>query len=235
MLSLTTATSHDERDRAADIAVLPIGSFEQHGGHLPLITDTVVAAAIAAAIADEHDLFLLPPITISCSHEHSAFPGTVSISATTLAAIVDDVIQSLQRQGILRLVIVNGHGGNYVLSNVTQEANVTAGRVVLFPGKDDWNAARDRAGCSTTQTDDMHGGELETSILMHVAPDLVTVGWDRADHDAPDRHRLLTDGIAALASSGIIGRPSQATDEKGRLIVQSLVDSFKRMLALLND
>jgi creatinine amidohydrolase len=76
----TTATTQDEQDRAARIAVLPIGSFEQHGPALPLVTDTLIACLIASRIADEHNLFLLPPVTVSCSHEHSDFAGTVSIS-----------------------------------------------------------------------------------------------------------------------------------------------------------
>jgi creatinine amidohydrolase len=112
MTLLPTATSEDEARRAARIAVLPVGSFEQHGGHLPLVTDTVVACAIAARLAAAYDLFLLPPVTMSCSHEHSSWPGTVSISHTTLTAVVTDVYAPLQRSGVKRLVLVNGHGGN---------------------------------------------------------------------------------------------------------------------------
>src|SRR5918998_1170173 len=117
MSLLPTATSPDVRDGGADVAVLPVGSFEQHGSHLPLITDTAIACIIAQAASDAYGLFLLPPITISCSHEHADWPGTVSISASTLTAIIDDVRASLNTQGITKLIIVSGHGGNYVLSN----------------------------------------------------------------------------------------------------------------------
>src|SRR3712207_3611053 len=109
---LTTATSPDVRDAAPDTAVLPVGSFEQHGSHLPLITDTAIACIIAKAVADAHGLFLLPPITISCSHEHADFAGTVSISATTLTQVVEDILASLNAQGIRKLILINGHGGN---------------------------------------------------------------------------------------------------------------------------
>lgn len=88
---ITTASSHDVRDLNSDIAVLPVGSFEQHGGHLPLSTDTLIAGAIASRIATDYELFLLPPIAIACSHEHAAFPGTVSISASTLHQVIRDV------------------------------------------------------------------------------------------------------------------------------------------------
>lgn len=122
MTLLPTATSDDEKRRAARVAVLPIGSFEQHGAHLPLITDTVVACAITDRVAAAYDLFLLPPVTISCSHEHSAWPGTVSISHTTLTAMITDILASLRRSGIDWLALVNGHGGNYLLSKVRRYA-----------------------------------------------------------------------------------------------------------------
>lgn len=88
---LTPITSPEAGVRAFHIAVLPVGSFEQHGSHLPLVTDTVIACIIGQAISDAYSLFLVPPITITCSHEHDDFPGTVSIRPTTLIRIIDDV------------------------------------------------------------------------------------------------------------------------------------------------
>lgn len=130
---LPRTTSREEADRKASVAVLPIGSFEQHGQHLPLATDTVVACAIADSVASEYGLILLPPVAFSCSHEHSGFTGTVSISATTLHQVIGDIVASLELQGIRHLVLVNGHGGNYSLGNVVQEANVSGPRMALFP------------------------------------------------------------------------------------------------------
>jgi creatinine amidohydrolase/Fe(II)-dependent formamide hydrolase-like protein len=118
---ITTATSTDEAKRGATVALLPVGSFEQHGDHLPLTTDTLVACVIANQLAITYNLFLLPPITMSCSHEHESFEGTVSISSRTLIAMIDDTRSSLVRSGIRYLVLVNGHGGSYVLSNIAQE------------------------------------------------------------------------------------------------------------------
>src|SRR3712207_6552993 len=178
---VTTATSHDERDRAADIAVLPVGSFEQHGNHLPLATDTLIACIVAKAIAEAHSLFLLPPVTISCSHEHAGFPGTISISSTTLTAIVDDVLTSLEGQGVHKLIVVSGHGGNYVLSNVAQQANIVEPRVLVFPNSTDWNIARRAAGLATTAHQDMHGGEGETSILLSYLPSVIGPDWETAN------------------------------------------------------
>lgn len=235
---LTSATATDEARRSAHVAVLPIGSFEQHGDHLPLVTDTVIACLIAARLAETYDLFLLSPITISCSHEHEGLPGlpgTVSISAGTLTAVIDDVRASLARSGITKLVLVNGHGGNYALSNIAQQANVEGRRVVLYPGRDDWNAARTHARMATTGHDDMHGGELETSILLHSHPELVGDSYASADHDAGDRPHLLITGISAYTTSGIIGRPSEATAAKGAVALDSLVATFADSLKIIDQ
>nr|WP_261555866.1 creatininase family protein [Frankia tisae] len=219
---ITTATSADAGRAGARVAVLPVGSFEQHGAHLPLTTDTLIAQAIAEAVADAYGLFLLPPITFSCSHEHASSPGTVSISSITLTSVIRDVATSLRRSGIPVLVLVNGHGGNYVLSNIVQEANVDGPAMALFPGRADWAAARAAAALETDAHDDMHAGELETSVLLHVHPDLVQPGWETADDGGGPRPHLLVHGMKAYTRNGVIGRPSLATAEKGKRLLDSL-------------
>ena len=230
---ITTATSTDVAVRNATVAMLPVGSFEQHGDHLPLATDTLVACIIANRLATTYNLLLLPPVTMSCSHEHADFAGTVSISSRTLIAIIDDVQSSLARSGIEHLVLVNGHGGNYVLSNVAQEANVAKRKVALFPGREDFRIARERAAMETTTSEDMHGGEWETSILLHAYPDVVRSTYSQSDHDAPRRPHLLITGIRAYATKGIIGRPSVASAAKGQAALDSLTASFGEVLKVL--
>ncbi|MET7524897.1 creatininase family protein [Streptomyces sp900116325] len=232
LLSPDTTTVDAGAGRAG-VAVLPIGSFEQHGPYLPLMTDTVVACAIAREIAAAHVVHRLPPVTISCSHEHAAWPGTVSISATTLCAVVRDIAESLRRSGINNLVLINGHGGNYALRNAVQESAGTGTRMALFPGSADWDRARDRAGLSTSSYSDMHAGELETSILLHVDPGMVRPGYETADFLADDRKHLLTLGMRAYTESGVIGRPSLASAEKGKQLLTGLVDSFAEYLSIL--
>lgn len=231
---ITTATSVDEHERDAAVAVLPVGSFEQHGGHLPLATDTFIACLIAGRIADSYDLRLLPPLTMTCSHEHADWAGTLSVRTSTLISLVDDIRTSLVRQGIERLAIVNAHGGNHVLSNVAMEANSQPGhvRVVLFPGHEEWVTARREAGLASTHGDDMHAGEIETSILLHAAPE--TVGDHRsADHYASPRPHLASLGMRGYTTSGVIGAPSHATAAKGVAVLESLDAQFADYLKLL--
>ncbi|WP_345648802.1 creatininase family protein [Streptomyces siamensis] len=232
-------TTQDVKERGAgvtrQVAVLPVGSFEQHGRFLPLATDTLVACAVAREIAAAFPVHLLPPVTISCSHEHSAWPGTVSISAVTLHAVVRDIADSLRRSGVDTLVLVNGHGGNYVLGNVVQESAGTGTRMALFPAAEDWEAARERAGVQTSLLSDMHAGEIETSILLHAHPECVGDGYESSDFLADDRRHLLTLGMSAYTDSGVIGRPSLACAEKGKEILAALTDAFGAYFSLLTS
>lgn len=236
MSILPTQVTTDPEIVDARLAVLPIGSFEQHGPHLPLTTDTLIAVALADGISRRYGGLQLPPVTFSCSHEHADFAGTVSISASTLAAVVTDIARALERQGIRRLLIVNGHGGNYVLSNLVQQATLDGGaRIGLFPSREDWNDARDAAGMTSTSHEDMHAGELEVSVLLHAFPDTVRDGWDQDDHTADDRRHLGVLGMSAYTKSGVIGRPSLATPEKGRAALDHLVDKAQHILRILDE
>ncbi|MEU4244241.1 creatininase family protein [Actinoplanes sp. NPDC026619] len=230
----SSTTSADVRQRQPPIAVLPIGSFEQHGDYLPLATDTAVAVAIARQLATTYNVLELPAITISCSHEHAGWPGTVSISHITLSSIITDIASSLVAQGIHRLALVSGHGGNYVLSNITQETNASRpASMTLFPTHKDWERAREAAGLASNAHDDMHAGELEVSILAATWPDAVQPGAYTADHTATERSMLLVHGMAAYTASGVIGQPSAATIAKGNVILTSLTELFADHLAAL--
>jgi len=230
---ITTATSKDEAEREAAVALLPVGSFEQHGDYLPLATDTLVACVIARELARQYPATVLPPITISCSHEHAGWRGTVSISARTLHQVVTDVAESLATSGVDRLVLVNGHGGNYVLANIAQEASVHGPHIGVFPLGADWERARQDAGIQTTNHQDMHAGELETSILLATYPEVIRPGTETADWTADERPHLLTLGMSGYTKSGIIGRPSLGTKAKGEAVLASLVRTFGPLFAIL--
>jgi creatinine amidohydrolase len=236
MATIPTTTSAEVTALDADTALLPVGSWEQHGDHLPLATDAIIASTLAHRLAETYGLLELPPITIACSHEHEGVPGrpgTVSLSASTVAAVIADVRASLQRAGIRRLILVNAHGGNYVLGNVVQEANAVEPRSMgLYPRRVDWEAAREAARMKTDHSADMHAGELETSILLYEHPEMVKPSYRDADYSAPERDNLHVVGMAGYTGNGVIGFPSEATAEKGRLAVGSLMERFGEYVQL---
>lgn len=222
-------TTAELRENDAVVAVLPVGSFEQHGDFLPLSTDTVIACTLAQQITAAYPVRLLPPITISCSHEHAGWPGTVSISAKTLYSVIEDIVNSLHQDGIEHLVLISGHGGNHVLANVVQESH---GALALFPGLVEWDEARAAARMRSTSATDMHAGELETSILLHAHPQLVKDGYRTADSVVEDRRHLLTVGVAGYSRSGVLGHPSFASADKGERALAALVEAFASHFAL---
>ncbi len=217
------------------VAVLPVGSFEQHGPFLPLATDTLVACAIAREIAATHPVHLLPPVTIACSHEHAAWPGTVSISSVTLHAVVRDIADSLRRSGVDALVVVNGHGGNYVLGNVVQESSARGERIALFPAAEDWETARERAHVVTSLLTDMHAGEIETSILLHAHPELLRPGYETADFVADDRRHLLTLGMRRLHRFRCHRAPFAGFRRKGEGVAGELRRVLRSVFSMLTE
>ena len=206
------------------LAVLPVGAFEQHGSHLPLATDSLIAGALAAGLAEKTGALLLPVLPVSCSQEHAGFPGTVWLAAGTLAAVVEDMRASLAHAGIERLAIVNAHGGNLVLAHLAREANLDGPRVWLGPGRHIQEAAFAAAGIETSVHDDMHAGEYETSVLLHCWPRLVRMA-DAADELA-ERPLLAVRGLAAYSRSGTVGRPTRATAAKGEAALAAMVEAM---------
>ncbi len=107
--------------------------------------------------------------------------------------------------------------------------------MALFPTSSDWDDARTDAGLESSAHEDMHGGEGETSILLHRFPDVVRSGFENADHVANDRRHLLSEGMRPYTTSGIIGRPSLATTDKGERLLAALSRLFKEHLTVLRE
>lgn len=211
-----------------DIAFLPIGSTEQHGHHLPISTDRIIAEAVANECAKHFDnSFVCPTLPFSASFEHAAFPGSISLDSITIIMVVKDIIRSLERMGAKKIVIINGHGGNYLLGNLAQEMNVDAPRILVAPSRSHWERAYERAGISSTVSRDMHAGEGETSILMHLLAE--GVKQDQfIDVDTPKRDLLTVHGMKPYTETGAIGFPSRASKEKGEKLLNSLSDEIAK-------
>ena len=144
--------------------------------------------------------------------------------------MIEDVIEWIARHEISLAVLVNGHGGNYVLGNIAQEANVDGPRVLVGPTHQHWSTARGKAAIETRDEHDMHAGETETSLLLHALPTAV-----RTDlvADAPGYEpRVMTFyGVKHYSRQGVIGAPSKATEAKGKVVLKTLVDEMDNEIA----
>ncbi|MFJ6651513.1 creatininase family protein [Microbacterium sp. NPDC091313] len=225
MLELARATWPDVAaflERGTAVAVLPFGALEQHGPHLPLSTDTLQADALARRLATELDAALLPAIPLGNTWSNEALPGTVSLSADTVAAVCADAAASVERMGFALLVVVNGDFGNRLPLQRAAEASAARGGmpvVVLdYPGLVEIGDAVKETPWAAPGL--CHAEEIETSMVLAVAPGLV-----RTDRLAPEYPEMPADfglrqmALAPLSRSGVFGDPRPATAHKGEQIL----------------
>ena len=221
------------------ILVQPLGAIEQHGPHLPLSTDSVVASAVAeaavAAVGEELDVWLLPSMEYTKSNEHAWSAGTVWLSATTLLAVLDDLGRCVATTPAKRLVFLNGHGGNSALLNVANRELRLAHGLMTFlahPG-----VPPDQGGVSPADELGMgvHGGTDETSLMLHLAPHLVdmSAAQRRVPELLAENEHLRFGGRVSFGwlsndfySDGYIGDPTPATAELGRTLFDGAVRGF---------
>ncbi|GGD70079.1 mycofactocin biosynthesis peptidyl-dipeptidase MftE [Microbacterium murale] len=204
---------------AAPTVIIPLGSTEQHGHHLPFDTDTVIATAVSDRLSMQ--AIVLPAVAYSSSGEHQGFPGTVSIGQAALRGILIEMVRSLACWAG-RIVVVNGHGGNVsCLSLVIPELIAEGHDVSWLP--------------CVTPSGDAHAGFTETSIMLHLAPDRVHL--DRAASGPTTELRLLLPrltrfGVRAVSLSGVLGDPQGANADAGRRLLCEMVDAAVRRIEM---
>ncbi|WP_116998547.1 creatininase family protein [Desertimonas flava] len=224
--------------------VLPLGAIEQHGPHLPLTTDLLIAEAVATAaverVGEELDVWLLPGLAYTKSNEHAWAPGSIWLSPTTMLAVLDDIGRSLALTPAKRLVFLNGHGGNSALAGVAnRELRLHHGLMTFLthPG-----VPPDQGGLSAEHEYGMgvHAGHDETSIMLHLAPELVDMSAARRsipEHLAGNRYVRFGGTVSFgwvskdFADDGVIGDPTGADAEHGKVLFAAAVDAFSAALA----
>lgn len=195
--------------------LVPLGSTEQHGPHLPLSTDTLVAVAVAEALADRRDdVVLAPAVPYGSSGEHAGFPGTLSIGQEALELLLVELVRSADAFGAV--VVVSGHGGNAEPVARAVARLVAEGRRVRA-----W---------SPSGAVDLHAGRTETSLLLALAPAVVRVREAEAGDPRPLRELLpllREGGVAAVSPNGVLGDPAGASPDEGRALLATLVDDLE--------
>ncbi|WP_412068961.1 creatininase family protein [Rubrivirga sp. IMCC43871] len=228
------------RDASYDVAVLPWGATEPHNFHLPYATDTIQAEAVAVeaarrAWARGARALVLPPIPFGANAMQLGLGPVIDLSPSTQAAVLGDVVRSLEAAGVPRLVLLNGHGGNDFKPMVRE----LQGRTDLFLATLDWWRAAPAADHFDAPGD--HAGELETSAMLHLRPDLVRPLEEAGDGaERPFRVAALREGWAwaprdwrrMTADTGV-GDPRAATAAKGAAFVDAVAERVASFLVEL--
>lgn len=219
MLDALSTTTAIARTRPA-LAVLPIGSIEQHSRHLPLGTDWIAATALAHRVASELGAYLLPALPVSMGRCHKPMAGTVWLRPMTLFAAVTDIVRSIAACGIQEIVIVNGHGGNFTLEVAARELNLADPELTVILPPMTLGSTGPRI--FETAGMEVHAGESETSVMLAIDPSLVRD--DRVDYIPPVGREFLDYAfIGAISPEGVWGKPSLATRDKGERALEARV------------
>lgn len=234
-------TWKDMADLTDRVVILPVGSMEQHGHHLPLLTDTMIGSEIierAKAEVGDEALFL-PMLWVGASDHHRTFPGTVSISNNVYVQLLEDMIESLIGSGFRRILLVNSHGGNIMPGNMALY-NVQRrhrDRFDLYLASCTWFvvAAPQIANIDLLEQKHVtHASELETSMILRLRPELVKMDVARGTNipfesafyspDSSQRSRVsVAKMFEHVTEVGALGHPEIATTEKGEELFATAV------------
>jgi creatinine amidohydrolase len=215
-------------------ALVPVGSLEQHGGHLPVATDLIIAEYVTKHVAERVGSFIFPPISYGISVEHSPL-FNVSLSCSTLINLTNDISISLSKMGLKKVIYVNGHHGNIGALQYVMHYFVDGGF-----GKDFSAYSLNYWNMMDVEFD--HGGDTETSIMLAIRSDLVRM--DKAEPSAIDRPKLkrtyqtLTNNPSSfpkLTGNGVWGDPRNATASKGQELLQQIIENTEQVILELDD
>jgi len=201
------------RDQSPTL-LIPVGSCEQHGPHLPLDTDTRIATAVAVEVADRLGHLLAPAIAYGSSGEHQGFPGTVSLGTAALTSVLLEYGRSAC-DWAGRLAFVNGHGGNVEALRSAVVLLRSEGRDVVWCTPAAWRVA------------DAHAGLTETSVLLHLSPEVVRMTECAPGNTEPLADlmpRLRAGGVGAVSESGVLGDPTASSAVDGARLFAEMVD-----------
>lgn len=230
--------------------LLPLSATEQHGPHLPLATDRLIAEHFAKTLNAEinESILILPVVSIGCSHHHLGFPGTLSLRHATFLSVVKDIVASVLHHGFYKIFLLNSHGGNQGIGQVILEQLGYEYPEAHFVISSWWALAK-KALEKITETGPGgtgHACEFETSLIQLIAPDLIDIDSIQKGANVPTFQWAEGDmlrspsasyyrSMKSMSPNGIFGQPFAASKEKGMRITSCVVDSLKQIVLDLNN
>lgn len=221
----------EEGQKETRTVILPVGATEEHGPHLPTITDTIEAQQVARAVAEARSVFLAPPLYYGVCRSTRGFPGTITVGHDALRAFARDLIISFADSGFTRVLILTGHAGGQHMAALEEACQMAVEtrefRVSLV-------SLFDLIDFSAVETPhDGHAGEVETSLMMVIRPDLVK-GLPEKHFPVRPRFMIQRD-VRHLMGNGVMGNPRPASPEKGQQFFQMAVSGVIEALDELED
>ena len=228
---MTWAEVKLEIKNGRNTVIVPFGSTEQHGRHMPLGTDAVLGDEFGWALTGRLDAFLAPTVRLGCSEHHLSFAGTISLGEETFKRVVSDVAASLSRHGFRRIVLLPTHGGNFkplaeAVAELKPVDNVT---VVAFTDLEGLVKAAFESsnsfGVNPAQSG-AHSGEWETSLMLALRPDQVKMDHAAEGFVGPlsEIMEKVFDGIQNLNENGVLGDPRPATAAAGEQYFEDIIE-----------
>lgn len=230
MEALTSESTTDEVSLAdAQLAILPLGATEQHSSHLPLCTDTLLAEAVAGELGRRLGAFCLPALPYSISHMHRGCKGTFWLSNDTLRKVLGELALGVRASGFSEFLILNGHGGNALLPSVVQDLNLEIPELLSFSL--DYYGPFATFAALPLSGDLIHADETETSLVLHLRPDLVQTDKIRDNPEALSADALRYDAYLSIASMLHTGSPSKASAATGKHLFEHVVNELVAVIA----
>jgi len=207
------------------LAVIPVGSVEQHGPHLPVMTDWAIASELGKRVALKMNAFCLPALPISTCKEHMGKKGSVWMAPMTFYQMLEDIVSSLKVQGFKKVAILQCHGGIFVLPPLVRELNAKYNPDLMVALIDICNFFGQIQENGLVETsEELHAGEIETSQVLALAPETVHMDWAEDFVPAAPRAYLNYGSIFHVSENGVWGQPSYASAEKGEKIFAYCAD-----------
>jgi creatinine amidohydrolase len=232
----------EKLDRERIVVIVPVGSMEQHGPHLPFQVDVLIASRLAEDLEKKiPEILLVPPIWTGVSAHHMDFPGSITVRAKVLMDVLHDICDSLYHHHFRRIVLLNGHGGNRSsLEVLGQELFVEFGLTVNTLAY--WDLVPDLVkSLKKTNSSGMgHSGELETSLMLHLAPHLVNhkeipPGVLGIDEPGPMTGIRRYVNMKEHSKEGVIGMPSASSAEVGEKLYQAALEALEKAVRFLQS